>query len=91
MEIDPRKFSGPTFEALVEFSKRNDDSLLNAVSNRTPAELAAIVIGIPVFEVYADLPECEMLLEAMERLKRKQKRDIARITWWMNKHLPTIK
>ncbi|XGW22739.1 hypothetical protein V3C99_005173 [Haemonchus contortus] len=86
------KFYGPTFDALREFSKRKEDSLLNVVLTRSAAELAAIVVGSSVYEVYVDLPECRLLLNAMETLKRRQSvADNLKLLTWLNKNLPTKK
>ncbi|KAE9419445.1 hypothetical protein Angca_000051 [Angiostrongylus cantonensis] len=84
------KFRGPTFNALIEFAAMKKHSLIREVEVRSPTELSAIVVGVSVYEVLREMPECNILIHAMERVKRKQSRlEKNKIFLWMDENLPS--
>ncbi|KAJ1362718.1 hypothetical protein KIN20_022378 [Parelaphostrongylus tenuis] len=85
------KFRGPSFNAMIEFAAMKKHSLIQEVEVRTPSELSAIVIGMSVYEVLRDMPECNILINAMDVVKRKQSRlmDKEKIFQWMDENLPS--
>ncbi|KAK6728436.1 hypothetical protein RB195_005832 [Necator americanus] len=88
MSSDIEKFHGPTFSSLVDVSLRKERSLVQKVSCCSAVELGAVVVGSAVYEVFMELPECELLNEAMVSLKRKQDNlPPKRALLWMNEHM----
>lgn len=83
-----QKFRGPTFSAIQAFAQNKENSLIRVVESKTPVELAIIVVGKSVYEVLTDLPECEILIEAMQSMKRRQTSLSAEgIYRWMNHNM----
>ncbi|VDK66114.1 unnamed protein product, partial [Cylicostephanus goldi] len=90
--LDTEKMHGPTFNLLSDANLEERESLIWKVATCSPSQLSALVIGTSVYEVFMDLPDCEILHTSMAYVKRKQLRiSSAAALRWMCKEMKKFK